>query len=277
VLRRRSLALTPIAVLALSACGSTGDSDTVARVEHSVLDRDQFTELVEARKLASGVDPALETEAEAARVSGEIARGITGQFVTIELVRHDLAALDVDLPEVDSSLTGPELFDAEYEAIGRAWVSLPPDQIGDERLREWYDAGGDSVCVQHILVAERDEADAVLQRLDAGEAFDAVAADSSLDTASAAQGGNLGCQPERDFRTQFVPEFVEGSVDAEIGVPTGPVETEFGYHVVRVVPFDELLPNDLLVSRLIALGDWYEVETDPEIGVWRFPNVAPLG
>jgi parvulin-like peptidyl-prolyl isomerase len=277
VLRRRLLALTPIAVLALSACGSTADSDTVARVEDSVLDRDQFTELVEARKLASGVDPASETDAEAARVSGDIARGITGQFVTIELVRHDLAALDVALPEVDSSLTGPELFDAEYDAIGQTWVALPAEQIADERLREWYEAGGDSVCVQHILVAERAEADAVLQRLDDGEPFDSVAAGTSLDTATGAQGGNLGCQPERDFRAQFVPEFVEGAVDAEIGVPTGPVETEFGYHVVRVVPFDELQPNDLLVSRLIALGDWYDVETDPEIGVWSFPNVAPLG
>ncbi len=277
MLRRRLLALTPIALLVLSACGSTGDSDTVARVEDSVLDRDQFAELVEARKALAGIDPALESDVAAARVSGDIARGIAGQFVTIELVRHDLAALDVALPEVDGSLTGAERFDAEYEAIGQTWVALPPEQIADERLREWYDAGGDSICVQHILVAERAEADAVLDRLAGGEPFGAVAAATSLDTASAAQGGSLGCQPERDFRAQFVPEFVEGSVDAEIGVPTGPIVTEFGYHVVRVVPFDELQPNDLLVSRLIALGDWYEVETDPKIGVWSFPNVAPLG
>ena len=276
MLSRRLLAITSIALVALAGCGGVDDDDIVARVEDSTLDRDQFAELVESRKTASGVDVAAETTAEAARVSGDMARDITGQFVTIELVRNDLAAFGVDVPEVDSSLSGADRFDAEYQAAGETWVALPPEQIGDEQLRQWYD-GGASVCAQHILVAEEAEAEVVLERLEAGEAFADVAAETSLDTQSGAQGGMLGCQPESEFRVQFVPEFVDGSIDAEVGVPTGPVRTEFGYHVVRIMPFDELPPNDLLVTRLIALGDWYEVETDPEIGVWSFPSVTPLG
>jgi hypothetical protein len=131
--------------------------------------------------------------------------------------------------------------------------------------------------VQHILVEERAQAEDVLARLDAGEPFADVAADTSTDPGSAAQGGSLGCAPLSTFRQQFIPEFVEGSLAAEVGVPTQPIESEFGHHVIRVTPFDELAGDDILVSRLIALADWHEVETDPEIGVWEFPNVVPLG
>ena len=60
-------------------------------------------------------------------------------------------------------------------------------------------------------------------------------------------------------------------------MPTAPVESDFGFHIIRLAPFDTLSGNDLLVARLIALDDWHDVETDPEIGVWSFPAVAPLG
>jgi len=50
-----------------------------------------------------------------------------------------------------------------------------------------------------------------------------------------------------------------------------------GALALHLTPFEELAGDDILVSRLIALADWHEVETDPEIGVWEFPNVVPLG
>jgi hypothetical protein len=131
--------------------------------------------------------------------------------------------------------------------------------------------------VQHILVAEKSEAQVVLDRLEAGEAFGDVAAQTSLDTQSGVQGGSLGCRPLSAFTQAFIPEFVEGSLAAEIGVPTQPVESQFGQHVIRVAPFEELSSDDVILTRLIALGQWHDVETDPEIGAWEWLNVAPLG
>jgi hypothetical protein len=264
--------------LAASGCGSVSDGDIVVRVDDSTLDRDTFTELVNEREAA---DPnAVDAQNDPDRASGDTARAIAGQFVTLELVRIDLDEMGVPVPPVDSSLTGTARFDAEYQAVGQTWVSQDSALLADEALETWYDQGPSKsgvACVQHILVADESEAQAVLDRLEAGEAFGDVAAQTSLDTQSGVQGGSLGCRPLSAFTQAFIPEFVEGSLAAEIGVPTPPVESQFGQHVIRVTPFEELSSDDVILTRLIALGQWHDVETDPEIGAWEWLNVAPLG
>lgn len=278
-MRRVSLVLAVVGVaFAASGCGSVSDGDIVVRVDDSTLDRETFTELVNEREAA---DPnAIDDQNDPDRASGDTARAIAGQFVTLELVRIDLDEMGVPVPAVDSSLTGTARFDAEYQAVGQTWVTQDSALLADEALKTWYDQGPSKsgvACVQHILVAEESEAQAVLDRLEAGEAFGDVAAQTSLDTQSGVQGGSLGCRPLSAFTQAFIPEFVEGSLAAEIGVPTQPVESQFGQHVIRVAPFEELSSDDVILTRLIALGQWHDVETDPEIGAWEWLNVAPLG
>jgi PPIC-type PPIASE domain len=261
-----------------SGCDSVSDGDVVVRVDDAELDRDEFTQLVNDREAA---DPnAADAQNDPDRASGDTARAVAGQFVTLELVRLDLEAMGVAVPEVDNTLTGADRFDAEYQAVGQTWVQQGSELLGDEALRAFYEQGPSEsgvACVQHILVAEESEAQAVLDRLEAGEAFGDVAAQTSLDTQSGVQGGSLGCRPLSAFSETFIPEFVEGSLAAEVGVPTQPVESQFGQHVIRITPFDELADDDVLLTRLVALGQWHDVETDPEIGAWEWLNVAPLG
>jgi NTP pyrophosphatase (non-canonical NTP hydrolase) len=70
----------------------------------------------------------------------------------------------------------------------------------------------------------------ILERLEDGEDFADVAEEESIDTGSAAQGGELG-----EFgRGQMVPEFEEAVFTAEIGEVVGPVETQFGFHIIEV-------------------------------------------
>jgi hypothetical protein len=277
--RRVSFVVTAlVTALFASGCGGVSDGDIVVRVDDSTLDRDTFTELVNEREAA---DPnAVDAQNDPDRASGDTARAIAGQFVTLELVRIDLDEMGVPVPPVDSSLTGTARFDAEYQAVGTTWVAQDSALLADEALHDWYDQGPSKsgvACVQHILVADESEAQTVLDRLEAGEAFGDVAAQVSLDTQSGVQGGSLGCRPLSAFTQAFIPEFVEGSLAAEIGVPTQPVESQFGQHVIRVTPFEELSGDDLILTRLIALGQWHDVETDPEIGAWEWLNVAPLG
>jgi parvulin-like peptidyl-prolyl isomerase len=281
--RARRITLATSALLlagALAGCSTVTESDIVARVDDAELDRDQFAELVDARRAAEGVPVDSLPEPVAARVEGQTARDIAGQFVTAELVRNDLAALGIEVPEVDSELPALEQFDTEYQLLGQAWVTASPELLADEKLREFYEQGPSTtgvVCVQHILVAEQAEAQAVIDRIDGGEQFEAVAADTSLDTQSGAQGGSLGCSPVDAFRDTFVPEFVDGALATEFGVVSEPVESEFGFHLIRTVPFDGLVGNDLLLTRLVALGAWHDVMTDPEVGTWSVINVVPLG
>jgi hypothetical protein len=274
------LSVTAATALFISGCGATSDSDIVARVDDTELDRETFTQLVNEREASNGSPVDSQPSADAARTDGDTARDVAGQFITLELVRKDLEAMGTPVPEVDAGLTGTARFDQEYQTIGSAWATQGSDVLGSEALKNWYDQGPTEsgvACVQHILVADEPTAQTVLDRLDGGEAFGDVAADASLDTQSAAQGGSVGCQPLSAFTDTFIPEFVDGSLGAEVGVPTQPVESRFGQHVIRVMPFEELTDQDMILTRLIALGQWHDVETDPEIGTWEWINVTPLG
>ncbi len=132
------------------------------------------------------------------------------------------------------------------------------------------------VCASHILVETEEEALAVTSRLDAGEDFVTVAQELSLDPGSGPNGGDLGCSSPAGY----VPSFATATMEAEIAVPTAPVESEFGFHIILVTQREEATPElvrdalerDALVG---AVDDWFmgviesaDVTVDEEIGVW---------
>lgn len=96
-------------------------------------------------------------------------------------------------------------------------------------------AAFDQTCVRHILVADEATATAVKARLDAGEDFAAIAKAASTDNAgagggSAASGGDLGCVASG----AFVPAFETAMSALQPGQTSGPVKTEFGFHIIEV-------------------------------------------
>ncbi len=84
--------------------------------------------------------------------------------------------------------------------------------------------------VRHILVSTQEEAEDLLAALAANESFAALAQAASTDTGSGAQGGELGWAPITDY----VLPFAEAVAAAEIGEVVGPVESEFGFHIIQV-------------------------------------------
>lgn len=86
-----------------------------------------------------------------------------------------------------------------------------------------------TVSARHILVSTEDEAKALKAKIDAGEAFEAVASENSS-CPSKERGGDLG----QFGKGQMVPEFEQAAFDLEIGVVSEPVQTQFGYHLIRV-------------------------------------------
>jgi foldase protein PrsA len=86
------------------------------------------------------------------------------------------------------------------------------------------------VKASHILVATLEEAQQVIARLDAGEAFEDIAKELSLDTASGSIGGDLGFFGRRTMVKDF--ELVAFSMTQ--GQISQPVATQFGYHIIRI-------------------------------------------
>lgn len=83
----------------------------------------------------------------------------------------------------------------------------------------------------HILVETEEEAQAVLDRLDAGEEFADIAAEVSIDTGSAVQGGDLGFFP----RGVMVGPFEDAVFALEAGEISEPTQTQFGYHIIYLI------------------------------------------
>jgi len=87
------------------------------------------------------------------------------------------------------------------------------------------------VDANHILVTDEASAVEIKAMIDNGEiSFTDAATSFSIDTGTAAIGGALG-----EFgRGQMVKEFEDASFDATPGVVVGPVESQFGYHLILV-------------------------------------------
>ncbi|WP_017932405.1 peptidylprolyl isomerase [Robiginitomaculum antarcticum] len=89
---------------------------------------------------------------------------------------------------------------------------------------------GDEVRAAHILVPTLDEANAVKQKLASGADFAALAEELSTDRGSAAQGGDLGY-----FQAEaMVAPFSKRAFATEVGTTSEPVQTQFGWHVIKV-------------------------------------------
>jgi len=88
----------------------------------------------------------------------------------------------------------------------------------------------EQVRARHVLVKTAAEAAAAKQRLDGGEDFAKVAREMSTDTSNAATGGDLGWFG----RGRMVRPFEEAAFGAAIGQVVGPVQTQFGYHLIQV-------------------------------------------
>ena len=112
-------------------------------------------------------------------------------------------------------------------------------QPSEEEIRKYYDENKAAQftnpaqrCMRHILFNkdQKEKAEEVKEQLQDGGDFAKLAKEYSQDPGSAEQGGDLGCLG----KGETVPEFEKAAFGAEQGEIVGPVETEFGYHLIEV-------------------------------------------
>jgi parvulin-like peptidyl-prolyl isomerase len=141
------------------------------------------------------------------------------------------------------------------EADYRRYIRLAVlrEKLG-ESLGDEVPTIAEQARARHILVESEEEANQVVERLQAGEDFAELATELSLDTASAAAGGDLGFVP----RDRFVASVDEVVFSLPPGQLSDPVESQFGWHVIEVLERGEreLSPADYSQAQRVALSEW---------------------
>lgn len=129
-------------------------------------------------------------------------------------------------------------------------------------ISEQADPDSGDPCVRHILLDTEDEAVAALDRLADGEDFGELAIELSTGP-SGPSGGELGCAPS----SNYVGPFAAAVDEADLGEFVGPVETEFGFHVIVVERY-QFDGRSQAADRLRARLAEASIEVDERIGQW---------
>jgi peptidyl-prolyl cis-trans isomerase C len=180
----------------------------------------------------------------------EIRKAIRDDLINLEVIAQ--AAVKNDLnkqPEVAQQL---EL--ARQSVLAGAFVQdfAKKHPIGDDVLKQDYETlkkrvGNKEYKLSHILVGTEDEAKKVAAEVKKGGKFSKIAKTQSKDPGSKDNGGDLGWS----VPSNFVQPFGEAVLKLSKGQVSAPVQTQFGWHIIKLedtrelkVPsFDEMKAN----------------------------------
>ncbi len=169
----------------------------------------------------------------------------------------------------------------ETETIQRLVDSLFAEfEFTQDEVDAWWAdnssqfGAGEQVCAAHILVDEVETANTLMAELEAGADFATLANEHSTDPGSGANGGDLGCFG----RGMMVAPFEEAAFSTEAGQIAGPVESQFGHHIIQVNEHiaaggdsdayrDQIeiaLGNERIIDLIQAFKQAHGVQTFPE-------------
>ncbi|MFC1576620.1 peptidylprolyl isomerase [Candidatus Omnitrophota bacterium] len=225
------------AILLLTGCGKS-DKDVLARIDnkHTITLGDfndriaklppQYQELINKNKKAFLdeliVDTLLYDEALSKKLDAD--KDVQG---VLEEARKKILIAKLLQDEVEERAT---VTDVEIEAY---YTENPAQFKVPELLR-----------ASHILVKTRKEAEDVVKQLAAGEKFEELAKERSSDPTSAV-GGDIGYFA----KGQLVAEVEDVCDQMRVGEVSDIVETDFGYHVIKLTERKEPHVKELAEVR----------------------------
>ena len=235
----------------LASCGTTQDAAAINGVGIRTADLDQtvadFVTVGEAQ-LTNGV------------ADGEAVRGILTSLIRAQATAQVIATAGESITDADraavlaqveeQNLVGfPQtLLDLIVElnsattVLGR--IKVPSDDFIAEQYANNPKSLG-MLCVRHLVVdneALAKTAYAELGSTPSDDEFATAAGKYSIEPDAKESGGALAgqigdCISINEWQAGFDPDFVAGALGARTGVPTKPIQSSFGWHVIYIRPF----------------------------------------
>ncbi len=246
-----------VAIIAISAVlialAGSNDSAAVAKVGKEEITKAQLYDVLVERYGADTIDSM-----------------IVDKIAELEAKKNNINVTDAEIQaefeKMAESYGGKEIFEQQLAQAGMSTQDMNKDivsylnmvkliepriKISAEDINTYYEenketfAKPEQVEASHILVEDEATAKDIKKQLDEGKDFGELAAQYSIDTSNAQNGGDLGYFG----RGRMVEEFETAAFSMKIGEVSDPVKTEFGYHIINVTNKQEAQQPSLEDSR----------------------------
>jgi len=298
------VALVLVALVGGACAGSPADAATVGDSAISIdqLERDMvlFEFLTGLSGAPCGTPAPFESQ-DAACARFTLSNDIREELTKAYAADHDLAVeatvVNDAITQLETNLGGAETLDGRLTEAGLERADLRrlaervllvnvvqeavvEERVDEETLRAQYEeqlGAFTNLEVAHILVDDEVEAERIADEL-TPQTFGQVARRESIDPGSAPNGGSLGTYTEAEFLAQFDADFVAAVIELEPGEISGPVETQFGWHVIQMVSrevatFEDVEEQLRAGSAGQVFQDWMleqldstEIDVNPRFG-----------
>lgn len=154
-------------------------------------------------------------------------KGILDQLVQQTALAQ---SFDGDAPNrVKLALENEERALIAAEEVAKVLETAASDDAIEKAYQDTYGSAEEEMEYKaaHILVETEEEAQAIVEELEGGADFAALAKEKSTGP-SGPNGGSLGWFG----KGMMVPEFETAVVEMEVGSVSAPVKTQFGWHVI---------------------------------------------
>lgn len=206
-------------------------------------------------------------------LQAEMNRQLAGQDppMTIEQCRQSMEAQGFDFEAMKGFLARGMKYNKLVQAKFPSALA-----VTEEDAQKYYDENPtefqlpERVRASHILLSTRpldpnadpnevkaqarQKAEELLQKAKGGADFAALAKENSQDPVSQAQGGDLGLFP----RGQMVKPFEDAAFALQVGEISNLVETQFGYHIIKVTERLDPMPIPFADAKTAILEDLRE-------------------
>ena len=259
-MKKSLFALTLAASLGLAACSNS--SDVVVSTSHGDISQAEFYE--EIKRLAGTASM----------------EGLLEQVVLEKILNEEYEITDEDIEaEFDKYAEQyGDQFDSLLEQSGFTEETFKDNlrfevlkskaiaetvEVTDDEIKKYYEQAKYELNGRHILVETAEEAAAVVEELKAGGDFAKIAEEKSVDTASGAEGGELGW-----FTVgAMVPAFNDAAYALELNTISEPVQSDYGFHIIEITDKREVEDfgsledekesiKETIMDTKIAEADW---------------------
>lgn len=236
-------------------------------------------------------DDTLRAQKKIVRISEELLKGLTVEqkdsIFDVKMSEYGGTSSDFIMSADVDPIKAPILDSLQpLQVIGP--VNLGPNGISFFRLDERRTGANEMVKASHILInfgtnkdSAKKEAENILALTKNGD-FSELAMKYSKDKGSGSKGGDLGFFG----KGKMIKEFEQAAFAANVGQIVGPVESQFGFHIIKVIDkkseeikFSEIniLPSISTATRNQLFREAYSIQKQSEEGAPFDSLVARLG